>query len=302
MQDHDVAISAVGPFFKFETKLARAAIEAGVDYASVCDEWDATEEVFEQLSQPARDSGRIILTGLGASPGMTNVGIRYLAQDLDALRRVDIYVYVPLSTGGGEAVIRHMLHVMTGEIVSWRDGRRTVLRACSEARTVEFPEFGPVRLWNMGHAEPVTVPRYFDDVQEVNFYMGFGRGSQLFVRPAQLGAFHSDRIVDGISSGLVFAEKLLPLKPTAGAVRVDVSGPVDGRERHRTLCGVGQMREVTGISLAVGALMLGRRQLLTETGGVFAPEGCLLPQPFIAAMKDKGVCAYSDLEMNDPIG
>src|SRR5512144_1502918 len=75
LRGFDVAASALGPFFKFEAKLARAAIEAGVDYASVCDEWEAAEAVLDGLAEEARRRGRIVLTGLGTSPGVTNVGI-----------------------------------------------------------------------------------------------------------------------------------------------------------------------------------------------------------------------------------
>jgi hypothetical protein len=33
-----VAASALGPFYRFETEFVGAAIEAGVDYTSVCDD------------------------------------------------------------------------------------------------------------------------------------------------------------------------------------------------------------------------------------------------------------------------
>ena len=61
------------------------------------------------------------------------------------------------------------------------------------------------------------------------------------------------------------------------------------------------MEEATGLSLSVGTLMLGNRQLSTTTGGVFGPEGCLEPARFLTAMKEKGICAYTDLAMTKPI-
>jgi saccharopine dehydrogenase-like NADP-dependent oxidoreductase len=79
MKGYDLAASALGPFFMFEHKLAAAALDAGVDYASVCDEWEAAEQVLDGLHELARERGRVVLTGLGASPGLSNVGIRYLA-------------------------------------------------------------------------------------------------------------------------------------------------------------------------------------------------------------------------------
>ena len=106
MRGYDAAASALGPFHLFEAKLVRAAIEAGVDYASICDEWEAARAVIDQFHEQARDKDVTIVTGLGTSPGVTNVVVRYFAERLEKTRRVDVCVYQPLNAGGGEAVIR----------------------------------------------------------------------------------------------------------------------------------------------------------------------------------------------------
>ncbi len=302
MRGYDVAASALGPFFLFEKKLASAAIEAGVDYASVCDEWEAAEAVLDDLEVAAREAGRRVVTGLGASPGITSIGIRYLAGMYDQIRRADVSVYQPLDAGGGEAVWRHMLHIMSGDLATWRDGRRTKIRACSEKRVVEFPEFGKIAVWNMGHAEPVTVPRFIDGIEEVNFFMGYGRGSRAFVVPSKLGVFNSPRRVEVAIKIIGTIEKLMDSSnPSPGALRIDTWGTVDGREVQHTLCGTGGMREVTGLSLSIGALMLARGELLTDAPGVYAPEGCMDPEMFIERMRNKGIVAYEDVAMTRPI-
>ena len=66
-------------------------------------------------------------------------------------------------------------------------------------------------------------------------------------------------------------------------------------------CGVGQMREATGVSLAVGTLMLARKEILTKVGGVYGPEACLEPARFLPGLREGGITAYSDLEMTKPI-
>lgn len=298
---HDVAASALGPFYRFERPLVRAAIEAGVDYASICDDWIAARTVLDELDEPARRAGRTILTGLGATPGFSNVAIRHVADQLDRLRRVDICTFQPLNAGGGEAVLRHMLFIMSGEIAGWRGGRAVSLPACSETKVVEFPRFGRLKVWNMGHAEPVTIPRFLPGVEECNFFMGYGAGSPLFVLPARLGLFRSERGVD-LAVGLVARAESLLMRggPAPGAVRIDVWGEKDGREVHRMGCGVGLMREVTALSLSVGALMLARKELTTRAGGVFAPEACVAPALFLRRMADKGVQAWEDLAMTRP--
>ncbi len=302
MEGHDVAASALGPFYVFEAPLVRAAIEAGVDYASVCDDWSAAEKALE-LDEAAKARGCTILTGLGASPGITNVGVRYFANRLDRVRRVDVSVYQPLNAGGGEAVLRHMLFIMSGDVAVWRNGHAMRVPACSEERTVEFPRFGRLQVWNMGHAEPVTVPRFFPDIEEVNFYMGYGKGSRLFVVPARLGLL-SNKAVTEATVGLIGAiERLAPESaPAPGAVRLDVWGDKDGAEAHYMACGTGEMRATTGLSLSIGTQMLGREQITCTGGGVFAPEGCLNPEAFLSALRKKGVEAYEDLAMSRPLG
>jgi lysine 6-dehydrogenase len=301
MRGYDVAASALGPFHLFETKLVRAAIEARVDYASICDEWEAAGAIIDQFDEEAGGKGITIITGLGASPGVSNVGVRYHTQQLDKTRRVDVYVYQPLNAGGGEAVVRHMLHIISGQVVAWRQGKRVMLPACSEERIVEFPRFGPIKVWNMGHSEPETIPRFIPGIEEVNFFMGFGRGSGFFIGPARLGLLASRRLRDAIARIISLIERATSEEPGVAAIRIDVWGEMAGEEVHRTACGIGQMREATGLSLSIGTLMLARRELLTERGGVYAPEACLDPQKFIAYFSAKGIKAYEDLAMTRPI-
>ena len=302
LRGYDVAASALGPFHLFEAKMVRAAVEAGVDYASVCDEWEPAGTVIDQYDGPARERGVTVISGLGTSPGISNVGIRYYADRLDTIRRADVCVYQPLDAGGGEAVVRHMLHIISGEVVAWRGGQRVMVPACSEEQVVEFPRFGPITVWNMGHSEPETVPRFLPGIQEVNFFMGFGPGSGLFIQPARWGLLASRRLRGGLARLVTLVERISSGGEAAeGAVRIDVWGEVAGEQVHRLACGIGGMREATGISLAIGTLMLARRELLVEPGGVYAPEACLDPRTFIGRLSASGVKAYADLAMTQPI-
>ncbi len=302
MKGYDVAASALGPFYRFEARLVRAAIEAGVDYASVCDDWSAAQAVLAEFHEPARRAGRIVITGLGTSPGLSNVIIRYLSQQMDRTQRVDVSVYQPLNAGGGEAVLKHMLYIISGDVALWREGKQVMVPACSEERMVEFPQFGRIKVWNMGHAEPVTIPHFMPGVEECTFFMGFGRGAGLFIWPAKKGVFTSDERIDWTARLFAPIERLTSgQKPAPGALRVDVWGEKDGESVHRMAFGVGQMREATGLALSIGTQMLARKELTVTEGGVYAPEACLDPGPCISAMRDKGFEAYEDLAMTKPL-
>jgi hypothetical protein len=294
---HDLAVSAIGPYFRFESRLVAATLEAGVDYVSACDEWDATEAVFAQFEDRATQAGHLVMLGLGASPGITNLGVKLLCGELDRVRRADVYVYQPWIAGGQEAVVRHLLHIISGDVALWRGGRRVFAPSCSERRTVTFPRHGDLSVWTMGHPEPTTLPRYLPGIDEVSFFMGLGRGTRLCVGPARLGLFRSSRAVEATVRLLSAIERSAKLAPSEGAIRLDVWGSIAGLPVHRMLCGTGHMRDVTGVSLAVGALMAARQQQTHRRGGVFAPESYLDAGDFIASLKRHGIETYRDLAM-----
>ncbi len=302
MRGYDVVAGALGPFYIFEARLIQAALEAGVDYCSICDEWEPAETVLERFDDEARRRGVTVITGLGASPGITNMVVRHGAQDLDSVRRVRVAVYLPLDCGARGAALRHALYIMTGDAAVQRRGRRMMIKACTEKRSIDFPRFGKIDAWNMGHSEPATIPRYFSGVQDVEFFMGFGPGTSAIARLARWGAFAGERRARLFVRAVDAAERIFAgPEPGSGATRIDLWGEKEGREVRVLRCGVGQMRETTGLSLSVGAYMLGRKELLCSEGGVFAPEGCLEAGAFFRYLHDRGVDAFEDVEMSRPV-
>jgi lysine 6-dehydrogenase len=301
MRGYDVIASALGPFYLFETRLVSAALEAGVDYISICDDWCAVQDTIIRFDEPARAGGRKVITGCGVSPGMSNVAVRHLAAQLDRARKADVLVYMPMDSGEGEAVTRHTLFIFGTVVPVFRDGATVMLPAGSIRRTAQFPRFGPLKVWNIGHGEPVTVPRHVPELEEVNIMLGMGRGTEAVVALGLLGAFGSPRRIEFMARLLA---KLLPSKPGPapdGAMRIDVSGEKDGRPATLTLCGIGTMRDATGIALSIGAQLLAAGELTVQEGGVFGPEGCFDSSDFLRMMSESGFTAYSDLAMQIPI-
>ncbi len=301
IRGYDVAASALGPFFKFEAKLVRAAIEAGVDYCSICDDWDAAESVIDAFHEEANKKDVTVITGLGASPGFTNVAVRYAAQEMDKTNRADISVFLPMECGGGPANIKHMMHIITGDTVVWRDGKRKMIKALSEERMVKFPKFGELKTWNMGHSEPATISRFIPGIKEVNYFAGTSPGAGIFIKPVKWGLLNNRRIADFMARIIAFIERKFGGEPEWGAVRIEVWGEKDGKEVYRMLCGIGQMRENTGLSLSIGAQMLARKQILTKEGGVYAPEASIEPRTFLTRIKAMGIEAFEDIEMTKPV-
>lgn len=83
--------------------------------------------------------------------------------------------------------------------------------------------------------------------------------------------------------------------------RVDVWGARAEGGVHRSAYGFGGMREATGLALAVGALQLAQGPLAVSAAGVYAPEGGLAVAPFLDAMRQRGMAAYRDIALTEPI-
>jgi len=299
---YDVAAGALGPFYIFEERLVRAALAAGVDYCSICDEWEPAEAVLNGCHDQARDNGVTVITGLGASPGLTNVAVGDAMRQMDQVQRVRIALYLPLDCGAAGAALRHGLYIMCGRMILWREGRRTAVPACSEKLVIEFPRFGKLGMWNMGHSEPATIPRYFPEVRDVEFYMGFGTGMPLIAQMARWRWFDGPRRSEFFARAVEAFDRLLAgPEQGAGAIRADIWGERNGEPVHAVRCGTGTIREVTGLDLAIGAWMLGKKQLITKEAGVYAPEGSLDAAAHLKLLSREGIKVYADLEMTAPL-
>jgi lysine 6-dehydrogenase len=139
MRGHDVVASGLGPFYRFETKCASAAIEAGCHYVSLCDDYDAAQAVLE-LHDEALDRGVTVLTGLGWTPGMSNVLARKAADQMDEVEEINVSWGSSASDSEGYAVILHTLHIFSGLVPSYQDGELLRVPAGTGKQRVRFPE------------------------------------------------------------------------------------------------------------------------------------------------------------------
>ncbi|GFP36238.1 hypothetical protein HKBW3S43_02026, partial [Candidatus Hakubella thermalkaliphila] len=90
LKGRTVAAGALGPFYRFEKPIGEAALAAGVDYVSICDDHDAASAVI-QMGRTARDKGRKALTGMGWTPGLSNILARKGYHALERPESIRIY-------------------------------------------------------------------------------------------------------------------------------------------------------------------------------------------------------------------
>ena len=69
---------------------------------------------------------------------------------------------------GGAAVFEHMVHACMGKCGTIRDGKRVEIPSFRLGHVLEFPEpLGMYKLFELGHAEVATMPRYFPGLKTV---------------------------------------------------------------------------------------------------------------------------------------
>ncbi|MBT3219088.1 MAG: hypothetical protein HN348_08360 [Proteobacteria bacterium] len=145
------------------------------------------------------------------------------------------------------------------------------------------------------------MPRFIPEIKEVNFFMGFGHSTIPLVAATRNGMFDGRRrTAFAVHLADVLDRLFAPQRPSWGALRIDAWGSRNGAEEHHVLCGVGGMRDSTGLSLSIGTQMLARNEIFARHG-VFAPEGCVEPKPFLDAMPAKGIMAFEDLRLTREI-
>lgn len=293
MKGMDVAASAIGPFYRYERIVVEAALEARVNYVSICDDFDAVSSILP-LDERAKELGLSVLTGMGWTPGLSNVLARKGADNLDEVGEINIYWAGSSADSTGFAVVLHTIHIFTGRVVSFMDGKEVLVQAGSGKERVEFLEpIGRVNMYHLGHPEPVTLPKYIPGVRTVTLKGGLTEDflNTLAIVIARLGLTNSGKkkqLVGKVVKALLpVLEKIgKPSVPMSG-IRVDVLGSVNGEKQHLVYQAVDHMNNLTGVPLAIGALLLGSGEIGRK--GVFAPEAVINPDHFIEALAERGI-------------
>ncbi|MGI6307616.1 MAG: saccharopine dehydrogenase family protein [Dethiobacteria bacterium] len=293
MQGHDVAAGALGPFYRFEKPLVEAALTAGVDYVSICDDHDAVQAVLA-LDRAAAKKERKILTGLGWTPGITNILARKGYDELDNVEKIQVYWAGSAGDSEGLAVILHTLHIFTGKVVSFQDGEFIEVQAGSGKEIVAFPApLGKITVFHLGHPEPVTLPRYLPGVQEITLKGGLAE-NYLHSLAKTIVALGFTSTASKKQKLGTFMKKMLPLFPAAknrslSGARVDITGMRNGQKVRITYATVDRMRRLTGIPLSIGACMLAQGKI--KRCGVFGPEaeGAINPDDFLQELARRDI-------------
>ncbi len=297
-----VILNCVGPFYKYGPPILEAAIEAGIDYVDICDDLDATEAMLA-MDGKAQDAGISALVGMGSSPGMANLLVKFTAETLlDAVDSVDIYHAHGGEDVEGPAVIKHRFHSMEIDIPMFLDGEYKTVRLFEESgraleEETDFRDVGTYPVYGYPHPETMTLPKYIKGVKRVTnlglvipvsyaeliksmVKLGLTSDEPLEVQghmiiPREFAVAYVISRRDGLlkEAGIDFPR---------GCLKIVVKGTKDGDPLtyvfQMSSSGMG-MGEGTGIPAAMGAIVMGQGKITLK--GAFPPEAAVDPQDMI---------------------
>lgn len=294
----DVVINCAGPFYKTAVAVARAAVEAQVNYIDICDDYEATEILFSSdIDQAARAAGITVLTGMGSDPGTNNVLVKWYADRLDRVDEIYLYWVVSIAELAG-AAWDHSLHMTLGQIPQYIDGKLQYVEGGTEAEPEQFLEpLGTCNVRYVGHPQPLTIPRYIKDVKKV------------IIKGALIPLWVDELIKEQKDTGFLNTEPMeikggtvipydmtlrlwdkIPVGrdngPQSSGLKVIVKGERDGNQVTYTADMVGRMAPGTGLPASIAALMMAAGDVTAK--GVVAPEGCIDPAKFLTAFLQRG--------------
>ncbi len=298
IKDAAVVINCAGPFYKTAVAVARAAVEAKVNYIDICDDYEATAILFaSDIDKAAREAGITVLTGMGSDPGTNNVIVKWYANQLDRVDEIALFWVVSIAELAG-AAWDHSLHMTLGKIPQYLDGKLEYVEGGTGEETAQFLDpLGTCQVRYVGHPQPLTIPRYIQGVKRV------------VIKGALIPPWVDQLIREQKETGLLSKEpievkgtKITPYDltlqlwnaipnnrdkgPLASGLKVIVKGERGGKQVTYTADIVGRMAPGTGLPASIAALMLDAGDVKVK--GVVAPEGCIDPGKFIMALLKRG--------------
>jgi saccharopine dehydrogenase-like NADP-dependent oxidoreductase len=298
IKGHDIVLNYAGPFYRFEGPCAKAAIESGVNYISIADDFDAYLAVAE-LEDMAREANVKVMTGFGNSPGLTQILAKLASMAVATPKRIAVNWAAGANEEVGRSNILHLMHLMSGKTLQWRNGAEAYVPCGGGKKTVEFPlPIGRIPTWYTGHAESVTLPRWIPGLDFVSVHGGCvpAFDFQLVAFLSKLGLTKTHKRRTRLFSLL---EPLLPLfqspkAPDVSVGRVEVWGKDENNaEKYVYYTYSGHIADITSLPCLLAMTMWKSGAFNELPGGVYPPERLIVdPAAFVAALRARGVTVY----------
>jgi lysine 6-dehydrogenase len=298
------------PYY-FNLAVTEAAIDAG---SHLCDLGGNTEIVVEQkaLDGRAKEKGVSVVPDCGLAPGMVNILAEYGIQQLDRPRSVRIMVG-GLPQHPEPPLDYQIVYSMEGVLdyyttLSWvlRNGQPVRMEALSEVEQVDFPGAGTLEAFHTAGGLSTMAQRYAGQIETMEYKTLRYPGHADIMRTIRdLGLLDLEP-VDVRGTSVVPRDVFMALvgpklrkdphvSPDLVALRVEVSGEKDGRERTLRWdlldrfdedTGITAMMRTTGFSLAITGILQSSGHV---PSGVHTPDEAIPPEPYIVELRRRGV-------------
>jgi saccharopine dehydrogenase (NAD+, L-lysine-forming) len=311
IKDADVVINCAGPFYKTAVAVARAAVEAKVSDIDIC--YEAVTVLYaSEIDNAAKEAGITILTGMGSDPGTNNIIAKHFANQLDRVDEIALYWVVSIADLGEGAAWDHSLHMVTGKVPQYLDGKLEWVQGGTGEERVRFLEpLGDCLISYVGHPQPLTIPRYIKGVKRV------------VIKGALIPTWVDQLIKEQNETGFLSTEpievkggKVVPYDltlrlwraiphnrdkgPVASGMKMTVRGERKGKQVTYTADVVGRTAAGTGLPVSIAALMLHAGDVTVK--GVVAPEGCIDPEKYLAALLKRGAKIHQTETITSMLG
>jgi saccharopine dehydrogenase (NAD+, L-lysine-forming) len=267
------------------------AVAAGVDYADLISEPTAGQR------EAAANAGITAISGLGASPGLTNVLVRHAAAWLDELEEAHISWASFRTIAPSPGLLDTILWELSDTCPTrqyFQNGRYVHAGFMEGSRLVDFAApLGRQRVYFVPHPEVVTLPRHFPSLRFCAVRGTWRPELMEDIRVLNEYGLLDAEAIEG-TKARIWARKggIRDDTPRRLFVNVEVVGARGGETWRRIYDashpdwgpeGTGKM---TGICAAVGAQLLARHGR-TQAGFV-DPEAYFDPDEFLAELDSRG--------------
>ncbi len=290
MREADVALGCAGPFHLYENAMVQAAIRSGTHYLSVCNDPAGTRAALQAAVEASRE-GVVIGTGLGWSPGLSNLLALHGAASMDSVRDVRIF-WAEAGPGNGLASLLHYAACLAGQAPVRREGSAQEEACGAWEEWVTVP--GPLRRISSSytsHPEPITLPRSMPGIEELCVKGGFGSQAANFTLKMLAWSMQNVQpgtrdIVFASCRGILARLKISGDENRPAALRVELQGERGGAPARKVLGASGSCTEAAA-NLVIQAL--DKVAAGNVTPGVYPPEALLEPREAFRELETRGV-------------
>lgn len=273
------------------------AIDEQIDYL------DLMSSPAADARARAADAGIVAVTGVGTSPGMTNVLVRHAANEFDALEEVHISFaisrpHLAASKGGLDTVLwelgRHC-----PDRVYFADGALRPAGPREGSRTIDFGERAGVReVYYVPHPETTSLARNFPSLRFCAV-----RGTWHPQVMAEIAVLNKYGLLDADTheqtKELLWAKlgtALDPTMPHYWGLNVEILASANGT-RVKRVYEITYDREAwrdqpvtrgTAVAAAVCSQLVARNARSFNHAGILDPECFFDPEEFLTAVRERG--------------